>query len=231
MKISKQLLPHRILEERCTHELTESEISEYAGFLGMHLPEDSEFLWIAREGLKAPLPRNWKPCQSESGDIFYFNFDNGESCWDHPLDSHFRHVLVKHKRINAENKELHQRLIELTKEKNHLNDTIADLINTVKFLQLENQRLHEVAAISSTKTATPRSAVSQTSPVRGYSTSKAGNSGANLLRKELREIKNVLIQAVNAVRTQPFTGFSSKSPPVPTGASAPAVSALQHHDQ
>lgn len=35
------------------------EIREYAYFLGMELPEDNDLLYIAREGLMAPLPESW----------------------------------------------------------------------------------------------------------------------------------------------------------------------------
>ena len=31
-------------------------------------------MWIAKEGLKAPLPKDWKPCKTPQGDIYYFNF-------------------------------------------------------------------------------------------------------------------------------------------------------------
>ena len=37
------------------------EIREYAQFLGMNLESDQAYFWIAREGLKAPLPKDWKP--------------------------------------------------------------------------------------------------------------------------------------------------------------------------
>ena len=40
---------------------------------------EKELLWIAREGIKAPLPQDWKPCKSTSGDVYYFNFSTGES--------------------------------------------------------------------------------------------------------------------------------------------------------
>ena len=33
---------------------------------------------MAREGLKAPLPPDWKPCKSPDGEIYSFNFSNGE---------------------------------------------------------------------------------------------------------------------------------------------------------
>ena len=38
------------------YEPNEEELLEYAKFLGMEFPEDNEYLYIAREGLKAPLP-------------------------------------------------------------------------------------------------------------------------------------------------------------------------------
>ncbi|KNE54640.1 hypothetical protein AMAG_00601 [Allomyces macrogynus ATCC 38327] len=68
------------------------EIEEYAEFLGMDLEKDRELFWIAREGLKAPLPAEWKPCQTESGDVYYFNFETKESIWDHPCDDYYRNM-------------------------------------------------------------------------------------------------------------------------------------------
>jgi hypothetical protein len=60
----------------CDHPCDESlEIREYAGWLGMDPDVDHEILWIAREGLKAPLPKDWKACKTEDTDeIYYFNF-------------------------------------------------------------------------------------------------------------------------------------------------------------
>lgn len=72
------------------YEPTEEEVMEFADWIGMKLPEDSEFLWLAREGLKAPLPKEWKPCSTNDGEVYYFNFKTGESSWDHPMDSVFR---------------------------------------------------------------------------------------------------------------------------------------------
>lgn len=81
-----------ILEENLdeNYEPAEDEIIEYAKYLGMNIAEDAEFLGLAREGLKAALPHNWKACKTTNGEIYYFNFETGESIWDHPLDSHYR---------------------------------------------------------------------------------------------------------------------------------------------
>lgn len=76
---------------------TEKEVEEYAEWLGMDLEKDRDLFWIARAGLKAPLPAPWKPCESEDGEIFYFNFETGESVWDHPCDEHYRKVYEKYK--------------------------------------------------------------------------------------------------------------------------------------
>jgi hypothetical protein len=64
--------------------------SRYATWLGMDLQSDQELFYIAKEGLKAPLPGDWKPCRSPDGEIYYFNFSNGDSVWDHPCDEHYR---------------------------------------------------------------------------------------------------------------------------------------------
>ena len=37
------------------------EIYEYAKVLGIDPTSEPELLWIAREGINAPLPENWKP--------------------------------------------------------------------------------------------------------------------------------------------------------------------------
>jgi hypothetical protein len=32
----------------------------------MNMDEDSKLFYIAKEGLKAPLPSNWKPCKADN---------------------------------------------------------------------------------------------------------------------------------------------------------------------
>jgi hypothetical protein len=43
----------------------DDEVIEYAKWLGMELDKDNDLFWIAREGLMAPLPKNWKPCKTK----------------------------------------------------------------------------------------------------------------------------------------------------------------------
>jgi len=73
---------------------TDEEVLEYAKWLGMDPEKDKELFWIAREGLKAPLPPEWKPCKTQdTEEIYYFNFSTGESSWDHPCDEYYRKVV------------------------------------------------------------------------------------------------------------------------------------------
>jgi|TARA_B110000285_G_C14953522_1_gene528000 hypothetical protein len=52
----------------------QAEIEEYARFLGMDIDEDDMFFYIAKEGLKAPLPASWRPCKSPGQTVYYYNF-------------------------------------------------------------------------------------------------------------------------------------------------------------
>jgi len=60
-----------ILEEEIDedYEPTDEEILEYAKWLGMDPEKDADLFYIAKEGLKAPLPEPWKPCKSPDGEI------------------------------------------------------------------------------------------------------------------------------------------------------------------
>lgn len=75
-----------ILEEEIdeNYEPSQEEILEYAKFLGMDIVKDRQFFYIAKEGLKAPLPPPWKPCKTRDEEIYYFNFETEECIWEHP---------------------------------------------------------------------------------------------------------------------------------------------------
>jgi len=78
---------------------TEAEIIEYAKWLGMDLKKDQDLFWVAKEGLMAPLPKNWKPCKTkDTDDIYYFNFASGESTWDHPCDGYYKRLYEEEKK-------------------------------------------------------------------------------------------------------------------------------------
>lgn len=79
-----------ILEEELdpSYEPTEDDVLEYAKWLGLDLEEDADLLWIAREGLKMPLPPEWKPCQKiDDQSVYYYNFATKQSSWEHPCDA------------------------------------------------------------------------------------------------------------------------------------------------
>ena len=63
----------------------------------MDMEKERELLWIAREGLKAKLPEDWKPCKSPHDEIYYFNFVTGESVWEHPCDQHYKKLYEEEK--------------------------------------------------------------------------------------------------------------------------------------
>uniref|UniRef100_A0A3Q1LQZ9 Centrosomal protein 164 n=1 Tax=Bos taurus TaxID=9913 RepID=A0A3Q1LQZ9_BOVIN len=74
---------------------SEHEILEFAREIGIDPIKEPQLMWLAREGIVAPLPVEWKPCQDITGDIYYFNFANGQSTWDHPCDEHYRNLVIQ----------------------------------------------------------------------------------------------------------------------------------------
>lgn len=56
----------------------------------MNVETDTEYFYIAKEGLKAPLPEPWKPYKNHSGEIFYINLETKEQIYEHPCDSYYK---------------------------------------------------------------------------------------------------------------------------------------------
>ena len=81
-----------------------SQVLDYANWLGMEINQDSQLTWIAEEGLKAPLPDNWRQCKTDTADLYYFNFQTGESIWDHPLDEQFKALYKRENKKRREGK-------------------------------------------------------------------------------------------------------------------------------
>eukprot|EP01060_Flectonema_neradi_P002814 TRINITY_DN11774_c1_g1_i1.p1 TRINITY_DN11774_c1_g1~~TRINITY_DN11774_c1_g1_i1.p1 ORF type:complete len:1087 (+),score=301.72 TRINITY_DN11774_c1_g1_i1:76-3336(+) len=86
------------------YEPAETEILEYAAWLEMDIENDGPLMWIACEGLKTPLPENWRPIKTGKTDIYYFNFQTGESIWDHPLDEKFKTLYKRESQKRREGK-------------------------------------------------------------------------------------------------------------------------------
>ncbi|XP_047374781.1 centrosomal protein of 164 kDa isoform X3 [Sciurus carolinensis] len=93
IRIGDQLVLEEDYDE--TYIPSEQEIVEFAREIGIDPIKEPELMWLAREGIVAPLPVEWKPCQDITGDIYYFNFANGQSMWDHPCDEHYRNLVVQ----------------------------------------------------------------------------------------------------------------------------------------
>ena len=56
----------------------------------MDLEEDADLLYIAEEGLKAPVPEPWKAFSNEQEEIYYTNTITNQVIFDHPLDEVYR---------------------------------------------------------------------------------------------------------------------------------------------
>ncbi|AYU77888.1 hypothetical protein, conserved [Leishmania donovani] len=76
------------------YEASEGELEEYAEYIGIDPAKEPELMWIAKEGLRAALPDGWRACQTDDNEVYYFNFQTGESLWDHPMDEHFKTQVV-----------------------------------------------------------------------------------------------------------------------------------------
>jgi len=87
----------QVLEEHIdSQEIDEASVFAYAEWLGINLDRDADLVWIARAALVAPLQFPWKPCEvAGEGEVFYFNFETGESVWDHPGDEYHRQLLAE----------------------------------------------------------------------------------------------------------------------------------------
>ena len=59
--------------------------------------KDAHLLYIAKEGLKAPLPEPWKPCQNKEGEIFYYNLETKDQTWEHPCDNYYKSLYNREK--------------------------------------------------------------------------------------------------------------------------------------
>jgi hypothetical protein len=74
-EFDEQELYNEEVEEISSYGINESEIEEYARFLGMD-PEssiDRDLLWIAKKGLMEPVPANWQALKDSNDNIIYYN--------------------------------------------------------------------------------------------------------------------------------------------------------------
>ena len=80
-------------------EPTKEELEEYCQYLGLDPKEDPDLLWIAEEGLKAPLPSGWIFYQHKTEDkSFFYNQITGTSIEEHPSDADYLKLFQEEKR-------------------------------------------------------------------------------------------------------------------------------------
>ncbi|KAG5508247.1 hypothetical protein JKF63_05503 [Porcisia hertigi] len=77
------------------YEPSEEELKEYAEYIGIDPAKEPALMWIAKDGLRAALPDGWRACQTDDNEVYYFNFQTGESLWDHPMDAHYKSLVEK----------------------------------------------------------------------------------------------------------------------------------------
>ena len=59
--------------------------------LGMKDDEMDEYLWLAEESMRAPMPPGWEQFEDEArGKPYYVNATTGVTQWDHPSDEQRR---------------------------------------------------------------------------------------------------------------------------------------------
>ena len=47
------------------------------------------------EGILAKLEPPWKAINQEDVGLYYFNFETGDSMWEHPNDQHYRQKVAR----------------------------------------------------------------------------------------------------------------------------------------
>eukprot|EP00756_Hemistasia_phaeocysticola_P011957 Hpha_TRINITY_DN15164_c4_g4::TRINITY_DN15164_c4_g4_i1::g.129305::m.129305 len=84
-----------VVEAEAGEEGYEEQVEQYATVLGMDLDGDDSFLlWIAREGLVAPIPNDWMWSRSPNGEIYYIHAPTRHTQWEHPADARYRELLA-----------------------------------------------------------------------------------------------------------------------------------------
>jgi hypothetical protein len=63
-------------------------------------------MWIPKQALETPIPTPWIECQTDAGDIFYYNTKSKESIWDHPFDSFYKRAIGRFKAGECTKEEL-----------------------------------------------------------------------------------------------------------------------------
>ena len=76
------------------HAADPKQVLEYAIYIGIDPPSEGFLLWIAEDGIQAALPANYSQHTDDKGEVYYYNADSKESSWEHPMDQHYRQLVV-----------------------------------------------------------------------------------------------------------------------------------------
>ncbi|KAL0206317.1 hypothetical protein P9112_001624 [Eukaryota sp. TZLM1-RC] len=62
------------------------DITKYAEYLGIDPVKEKDLMWIAKEGINAPVPPGWSIFRDDNRKIYYFHHETRTSQWEHPSD-------------------------------------------------------------------------------------------------------------------------------------------------
>lgn len=105
--------------------------------------EDREYLYIALEGLRAPVPEPWVACQNEEGEIFFQNSETEEISWNHPLDDFYRELFLEIKSRDMKKKNQEEKEKQMRKN--------AGKLKSLAPINQKNQNIPSIAQISNQK--------------------------------------------------------------------------------
>ncbi|XP_071432456.1 centrosomal protein of 164 kDa isoform X5 [Pithys albifrons albifrons] len=204
VRIGNQLILEEVYNDSYVPD--EQEIRNFAPIIGIDPDKESELLWLARECLVAPLPPDWKPCQDTTGDVYYFNFANGQSMWEHPCDEHYRQLVVrerekllargglrkekKEKKEKKQKKEKKEKKKKDKKEKQSLKQSLP-LGPHLAPIQLPLGTLAPLRGLTASQSIIPRGSLSLDSVVDSDLLTKEGTQLAELC-KPTRHTKTLL---------------------------------------
>jgi len=78
------------------HSTRSRELTRCPVLAGIDPAKEPELLWIAEEGIRAPLPLGYSS-HMENGEIYFYHDESKKSSWEHPLDSHYKALVVAHR--------------------------------------------------------------------------------------------------------------------------------------
>ncbi|XP_033242545.1 uncharacterized protein LOC117186225 [Drosophila miranda] len=91
---STSVICEEVFDDACLP--SSDEIYDYATLIGIDPLKEHHLLYLAKEGLMAALPSEWKICYSEEKNgHYYHNTFTKQSQWDHPLDAVYRELVEK----------------------------------------------------------------------------------------------------------------------------------------